>query len=138
MNGALAQSVKVPLIINMDEASVAFHLTGVVGTVLKTGRFSRLRLGDRAKLSARRGALTYIASICNDPAFNDFAAANIVRKLPPVRPTDHTDCAGRVASKPLTMEGGDLLEQRQDYAEIHLSSSVSVLGDSCRNALSIS
>ena len=71
MNGALAQSVKVPLIINMDEASVAFHLTGVVGTVLKTGRFSRLRLGDRAKLSARRGALTYIASICNDPAFND-------------------------------------------------------------------
>ena len=71
MNGALAQSVKVPLIINMDEASVAFHLTGVVGTVLKTGRFSPLRPGDRAKLSARRGAVTYIASICNDPAFND-------------------------------------------------------------------
>ncbi|CAJ1417449.1 unnamed protein product [Effrenium voratum] len=71
VNGALAQSDKAPLIINMDEASLAFHLTGVVGTVLKASRLSRLQPGDRAKLSARRGALTHIASICNDPAFND-------------------------------------------------------------------
>lgn len=71
VNGALAQSAKVPLVINMDEASLAFHLTGLIGTVLKTGRLSPLRPGDRVKLSARRGALTYMASICNDSAFND-------------------------------------------------------------------
>ena len=46
VNGALAQSAKAPLIINMDEASVAFHLSGLVGTVLKTGPFTSLRPGD--------------------------------------------------------------------------------------------
>ena len=71
VNGALAQSAKAPLIINMDEASVAFHLSGLVGTVLKTGPFTSLRPGDSVKLSARRGALTYIASICDDPTVND-------------------------------------------------------------------
>ena len=54
----------------MDEASVAFHLTGLVGTVLRTGRFRRARCGDRASLGARRGFVTYIASICNDPEVN--------------------------------------------------------------------
>ena len=62
---------RAPLIINMDEASVAFHLSGLVGTVLKTGPFTSLRPGDSVKLSARRGALTYIASICDDPTVND-------------------------------------------------------------------
>lgn len=71
VNGALAESPKAPLIVNMDEASVAFHLTGLVGTVLRTGRFRSLRPGDRTKLSSRRGAITYLASVCNDAMFNN-------------------------------------------------------------------
>ena len=63
-----SQSAKVPLLINVDEASLAFRLIGVVGAVSKTGRLSRLQPGDRAKLGARRA---FIASICNDPTFND-------------------------------------------------------------------
>lgn len=54
----------------MDEASLAFHLSGVVGTVLSTKPFKRVMPGDRARLSHRRGNVTYMASICSDPAFN--------------------------------------------------------------------
>lgn len=54
----------------MDEASVAFHLSGLVGTVLRTGRFRRMRCGDRAALGARRGTITYLATICNDDEVN--------------------------------------------------------------------
>jgi len=61
---------KPALVINMDEASVAFHLTGLVGTVLRTGRFRRMRCGDRAVLGARRGTITYLATICDDDEVN--------------------------------------------------------------------
>ena len=50
----------------MDETSVVRHPTGIWGTVLK-GPTNKPRLG-RATLSERRGCITFLATICQDPA----------------------------------------------------------------------
>lgn len=70
INAALAAAEQEPLIINMDEASLAYHVGGGVGTVLRTQPLSSLRPADRSRLSDRRGNVTYLASICNDPSLN--------------------------------------------------------------------
>ena len=70
INAAIAAAEKEPLIINMDEASLTYHVGGGVGTVLRTQPLSSLRPADRSRLSDRRGTVTYLASICNDPSLN--------------------------------------------------------------------
>ena len=61
INAAIAAAEKEPLIINMDEASLAYHVGGGVGTVLRTQPLSSLRPADRSRLSDRRGNVTYLA-----------------------------------------------------------------------------
>ena len=70
INAAIAAAEQEPLIINMDEASLAYYVGGGVGTVLRTQPLSSLRPADRSRLSDRRGNVTYLASICNDPSLN--------------------------------------------------------------------
>ena len=70
INAAIAAAEQEPLVINMDEASLAYHVGGGVGTVLRTQPLSSLRPADRSRLSDRRGNVTYLASICNDPSLN--------------------------------------------------------------------
>ena len=67
----MASAEKEPLVINMDEASLAYHVAGAVGTVLRPGKHKHLQAADRCRLSDRRGNITYIASICNDKALNE-------------------------------------------------------------------
>ena len=71
LNGALNGSPKLPLIVNMDECSLAYHQTGIRGTVLRTQPLRSVRPEDRARLGDRRGNITYMASICNDPSFSN-------------------------------------------------------------------
>ena len=71
INAAVASAEKEPLVINMDEASLAYHVAGAVGTVLRSGKHKHLQAADRCRLSDRRGNITYIASICNDKALNE-------------------------------------------------------------------
>ena len=55
----------------MDECSLAYHQTGIRGTVLRTQPLRSVRPEDRARLGDRRGNITYMASICNDPSFSN-------------------------------------------------------------------
>ena len=71
LNGALNGSPKLPLIVNMDECSLAYHQTGIRGTVLRTQPLRSVRPEDRARLGDRRGNITYMASICNDPSVSN-------------------------------------------------------------------
>ena len=71
LNGALNGSPKLPLIVNMDECSLAYHQTGIRDTVLRTQPLRSVRPEDRARLGDRRGNITYMASICNDPSFSN-------------------------------------------------------------------
>ena len=61
INAAIAAAEQEPLVINMDEASLAYHVGGGVGTVLRTQPLSSLRPADRSRLSDRRGNVTYLA-----------------------------------------------------------------------------
>ena len=70
VNAALAATDKEPLIINMDEVSLCYHITGIVGTVLRTQPHLATGPKDRSRLSDRRGNITYMASICNDVTIN--------------------------------------------------------------------
>ena len=54
----------------MDEASLTYELTGIVGTVLKGRPSMGWEPGQRVRLGDRRGNVTYIASICNDEEVN--------------------------------------------------------------------
>ena len=55
----------------MDECSLAYHQTGIRDTVLRTQPLRSVRPEDRARLGDRRGNITYMASICNDPSFSN-------------------------------------------------------------------
>ena len=46
INAAIAAVEQEPLVINMDEASLAYHVGGGVGTVLRTQPLSSLRPAD--------------------------------------------------------------------------------------------
>lgn len=70
VNGAIDENEKLPLIINMDECSLAYHMTGIIGTVLRTCPLSGVCPQDFARLGDRRGHITYISSICSDSAFS--------------------------------------------------------------------
>lgn len=50
-----------PLIINMDETSLAYHIAGLKGTVVKGARGR-----DQASLSELRGHVSYLAAITDD------------------------------------------------------------------------
>ena len=50
-----------PLVINVDETSLAFHWSGVVGTILRESCAA-----DRSKLKERRARATYICAITHD------------------------------------------------------------------------
>ena len=50
-----------PLIINMDETSLAYHIAGLKGTVIKGARGR-----DQASLSELRGHVSYLAAITDD------------------------------------------------------------------------
>ena len=54
----------------MDEASLTYELTGIVGTVLKRRPSMGWEPGQRVRLGDRRGNVTYIASISNDEEVN--------------------------------------------------------------------
>ena len=76
VNAALAEATKPYLLVNMDEASLTYHIAGIVGTVLRRRPRVMWQGGDRASLADRRGSVTYLASICND--------VNVNRILPQV------------------------------------------------------
>ena len=57
------------LIVNMDEASLTYELTGIVGT-LKSRPSMGWEPGQRVRRGDRRGNVTYIASISNDKEVN--------------------------------------------------------------------
>ena len=50
-----------PLVINVDETSLAFHWSGLVGTILRESCAA-----DRSKLKERRARATYICAITHD------------------------------------------------------------------------
>ena len=67
----------------MDEASLTYELTGIVGTVLKSRPSMGWEPGQRVRLGDRRGDVTYIASICNDEEVSkQNPPANLARKFP--------------------------------------------------------
>ena len=70
VNAVTVSADKEPLIVNMDEASLSYHLAGVTGTVVRTKPCRGNRLVDRSRLRDRRGNITYMASICSDPTIN--------------------------------------------------------------------
>ena len=70
VNAAVAAAEKEPLIVNMDEASLAYHVGCGIGTVVRTQPLSHSRPADRSRLSDRRGNVTFLASICNDATVN--------------------------------------------------------------------
>lgn len=53
-----------PVVINVDESSLAFHWTGLVGTVSKTASAA----ADKANLQDRRARATYICALTHDAA----------------------------------------------------------------------
>lgn len=58
-----------PLIINMDETALAYHVTGVQGTVLRhLPKAPGRRPADHAQLSDVRGHVSFLASVTHDPA----------------------------------------------------------------------
>ena len=69
MNAAVADapSDRQPLLINMDETSLAYHFCGLRGTVLKLQIDSREQPSDAASLSEIRGHVSYLASVASDP-----------------------------------------------------------------------
>ena len=69
MNAAVADapSGRQPLLINMDETSLAYHFCGLRGTVLKLQIDSREQPSDAASLSEIRGHVSYLASVASDP-----------------------------------------------------------------------
>lgn len=70
INAVLCACKKPCLIVNMDEASLTYELTGIVGTVLKRRPSMGWEPGQRVRLGDRRGNVTYIASISNDEEVN--------------------------------------------------------------------
>ena len=62
-----APSGRQPLLINMDETSLAYHFCGLRGTVLKLQIDSHQEASDAASLSEIRGHVSFLASIANDP-----------------------------------------------------------------------
>ena len=70
INAVLCACKKPCLIVKMDEASLTYELTGIVGTVLKSRPSMGWEPGQRVRLGDRRGNVTYIASISNDEEVN--------------------------------------------------------------------
>ena len=82
INAVLCACKKPCLIVNMDEASLTYELTGIVGTVLKSRPSMGWEPGQRVRLGDRRGNVTYIASISNDEEGKQNPPANLARKFP--------------------------------------------------------
>lgn len=83
LNGALNGSPKLPLIVNMDECSLAYHQTCIRGTVLRTQPLRSVRPEDRARLGDRRGNITYMASIHLGERANLPGIPNLTGSSPP-------------------------------------------------------
>ena len=66
-----------PVLINVDECSVKFELSDVYGTISR----SEADAGQRTPLNARRGAVTLMACVSNDPMIN--------KRLPQVLIANH-------------------------------------------------
>eukprot|EP00438_Fugacium_kawagutii_P013005 Skav209216 [mRNA] locus=scaffold603:9755:11004:+ [translate_table: standard] len=60
-NFALGEASREPLVINVDESSIAFHWSGLSGTVVRQGGPA-----DKIKTSALRARITYISAITHD------------------------------------------------------------------------
>lgn len=92
----------------MDEASLAFHLSGVIGTVLSTRACRNKRPGSRSKLSSRRGNVTYLASICSDPA--------VAHLLPQILLGNHSQFLKNIVKAVQSKVGGNIFFWREPSA----------------------
>ena len=103
-----------PLIINMDETSLAYHIPGLKGTVVKGARGR-----DQASLSELRGHVSYLAAITDDAEIQPLLPQVLIWQCAQVHIANLACCRIKASAASAPVEGKDSLEHVCLHATLH-------------------